>query len=60
LDEIVRDLTRKGKDFAALHYPDESHMFTKRVTWEDAFRRMLAAFDRYLRCAPGERPPAMI
>ena len=60
LDEIVRDLTRKGKDFAALHYPDESHMFTKRVTWEDAFRRMLAAFDRYLRCAPGERPAAMI
>ncbi len=60
LDEIVRDCTAKRKDFAALYYPDESHMFTRRDTWEDAFGRMLAAFDRYLRCAPGERPRAMI
>ncbi len=60
LDEIVRDCTAKGKDFAALYYPDESHMFTRRDTWEDAFGRMVAAFDRYLRCPPGERPRAMI
>jgi dipeptidyl aminopeptidase/acylaminoacyl peptidase len=60
LDAIVRDCTALGKDFAALHYPEETHMFTKRVTWEDAFRRMVAAFDRYLRCEPDHRPRAMI
>ena len=60
LDEIIRDCTEAGKDFAALYYPDEAHMFTRRTTWEDAFRRMESAFERYLRCDPAARPPAMI
>jgi dipeptidyl aminopeptidase/acylaminoacyl peptidase len=60
LDEIVRDCTERGKDFAALYYPDESHMFTKRATWEDAFARIEGAFERYLRCDPTKRPRAMI
>ncbi len=60
LDEIIRDCTEHGKDFAALYYPDESHMFTKRTTWEDAFRRIESAFERYLRCEPDARPRAMI
>lgn len=60
LDAIVRDCTAQGKDFALVYYPGESHMFTKRETWEDAFRRMVAAFDRYLKVPPGERPAAML
>lgn len=60
LDAIVRDLTRLGKDFAALYYPDETHFFTDRRTWEDAFRRIEEAFARYLRTAPADRPRAMI
>ncbi|MBX6723385.1 MAG: S9 family peptidase [Dactylosporangium sp.] len=60
LDRIVEDCTAHGKDFAALYYPGETHMFTKRETWRDAFGRMLDAFDRYLKCDPDERPRAMI
>lgn len=60
LDVIIRDCTAKGKDFAALYYPDETHMFTKRATWQDAFSRMVAAFDRYLRGEPDQRPRAML
>lgn len=60
LDEIVRDCTAHGKDFAALYYPDESHMFSRRTTWEDAFPRIEAAFERYLRGDPAKRPRAMI
>jgi dipeptidyl aminopeptidase/acylaminoacyl peptidase len=60
LDAIVRDLTERGKDFAALYYPDETHMFTRRTTWQDAFARIEAAFERYLRCEPEQRPRAMI
>lgn len=60
LDRIVEDCVRHGKDFAALHYPGETHMFTKRETWQDAFTRMLRAFERYLRPEPEDRPPAMI
>jgi len=60
LDAVVRDCTELGKDFAALRYPDETHVFTKRSTWADAFGRMADAFDRYLRCEPAQRPRAMI
>lgn len=61
LDQIVRDCTEHGKDFAAIYYPDETHMFHKRKTWEDAFRRMDQAFARYLkRPAGSESPSAMI
>lgn len=60
LDAIIRDCTEHGKDFAAIYYPGETHMFSRRKTWEDAFRRMVLAFDRYLKCDPAERPGAMI
>ncbi|MFZ5823072.1 MAG: prolyl oligopeptidase family serine peptidase [Bacillota bacterium] len=60
LDAIVRDCTEHGKDFAVAYYPGETHMFSKRKTWEDAFRRMVSAFDRYLKCDPSHRPAAMI
>jgi dipeptidyl aminopeptidase/acylaminoacyl peptidase len=60
LDAIVRDLTERRKDFAALYYPGETHMFTRRATWEDAFARIEAAFERYLRGDPERRPRAMI
>jgi dipeptidyl aminopeptidase/acylaminoacyl peptidase len=60
LDMIIRDCTDHAKDFAALYYPNETHVFNKRSTWADAVPRILAAFDRYLMCDPAERPRAML
>jgi len=60
IDAIIRDCVEHGKDFAVVHYPGESHMFTWRKTWEDAFPRIERAFQRYLTVPPSERPPAMI
>lgn len=52
MDSIVRDLTKLGKEFELMYYPGETHMFTWRHTWRDAFGRMLDFFGRHLR--PGE------
>ncbi|MDB4896761.1 MAG: peptidase prolyl oligopeptidase active site domain protein, partial [Firmicutes bacterium] len=61
LDAIVKDCTEHGKDFAAIYYPGETHLFHNRKTWADAFRRMDGAFERYLKCEdPARRPAAMI
>lgn len=61
IDTIIRDCVEHGKDFAVAYYPGESHMFTWRKTWEDAFPRIEAAFDRYLRTTePGRAPRAMV
>src|SRR5690606_351832 len=60
MDSIIRDCVEHGKDFAVAYYPGESHMFTWRKTWEDAFPRIERAFQRYLKVPPSERPPAMI
>jgi dipeptidyl aminopeptidase/acylaminoacyl peptidase len=60
LDEIVKDCTEHGKDFAAVYYPEETHLFHKRKTWEDALRRIESAFERYLKCDPDRRPSAMM
>jgi dipeptidyl aminopeptidase/acylaminoacyl peptidase len=60
LEQIVSDCVRRGKDFAALSYPGETHMFRHRHTWMDAFARIEEAFERYLKQPPAKRPPAMI
>jgi dipeptidyl aminopeptidase/acylaminoacyl peptidase len=61
IDTIIQDCVEHGKDFAVAYYPGESHMFTWRKTWADAFPRIEAAFDRYLRGeGPGRAPRAMI
>ena len=48
LDAIVRDLTRLHKRFQVVYYPDESHFFHRRETWEDAFGRMERMFAHHL------------
>lgn len=60
LDVIVKDCTDHNKDFAALYYPGETHLFHRRKTWEDALRRIEAAFERHLKGDPSRRPPAML
>ena len=60
LECIVSDCVRNGKDFAALSYPGETHAFTHRHTWVDAFSRIEKAFERYLKEPPAKRPSAMI
>ncbi|HET7037228.1 MAG TPA: prolyl oligopeptidase family serine peptidase, partial [Thermomicrobiaceae bacterium] len=60
LDAIIRDCVAHQKDFAALYYPGETHTFTHRRTWRDAFPRIERAFQRYLTVPQEERPPAMI
>lgn len=52
MDRIAEDLTKLGKEFELMYYPGETHMFTWRHTWRDAFSRMLAFFGKHLR--PGE------
>ena len=51
LDEIVKDCVAHGKEFETHYYPGETHVFTHRRTWADAFRKIERAFARYL--APG-------
>jgi dipeptidyl aminopeptidase/acylaminoacyl peptidase len=48
-DSLVSDLTRLGKPFELMYYPGETHSFTHRHTWRDAFGRMIEFFDRYLK-----------
>ena len=60
LHAIIRDCVANEKDFAVHYYPGETHTFTFRRTWRDAFPRMERAFQRYLMTPPDQRPPAMI
>ncbi|MGA7672563.1 MAG: prolyl oligopeptidase family serine peptidase, partial [Nitrolancea sp.] len=60
MDSIIRDCVAHEKDFAVLYYPGETHTFTHRRTWKDAFPRIEGAFRRYLTVPPDQRPPAMI
>ncbi|MGH2349957.1 MAG: S9 family peptidase, partial [bacterium] len=39
LDLIVKDCVRHGRIFETHYYPDETHLFTHRVTWRDALRK---------------------
>jgi dipeptidyl aminopeptidase/acylaminoacyl peptidase len=47
-DEVVKDCVRAGKTFEAHYYPEETHVFTFRRTWADAFRKIEGALERYL------------
>jgi len=49
MDRIVKDCLRLGKEYEAHYYPDEVHTFARRDSWRDAFGRIEAAFDQYLR-----------
>ena len=51
LDEIVKDCVASGKVFETHYYPDETHVFTHRRTWADAFRKIERALERYLKPA---------
>lgn len=57
---IIRDCVANEKDFAVVYYPGETHTFTWRWTWKDAFPRIERAFTRYLTTPKGQRPPAML
>lgn len=48
LNRLVRDLTHLHKRFELMYYPDETHFFHRRETWEDAFARMERTFARDL------------
>ncbi len=48
LDMIVKDCVEHGKAFETHYYPDESHLFTHRATWQDALQKVEAALRRYL------------
>jgi dipeptidyl aminopeptidase/acylaminoacyl peptidase len=49
LDEIVKDCVAHDKVFETHYYPDETHVFTHRRTWADAFRKIERAFECYLK-----------
>jgi len=51
LDQIVRDCVKHGRRFETHYYPDETHVFTHRRTWADAFRKIERAFRESLRTA---------
>ncbi len=57
---IIRDCVANEKDFAVIYYPGETHTFTWRRTWKDAFPRIERAFKRYLATSSEQRPPAML
>lgn len=49
LDELVKELVKKGKDFEVIYYPEEEHAFENYETWIDAFRRILRFFNENLK-----------
>ena len=46
---LIDALVREGRDFEAMIYPGEQHVFEQRSTWLDAFGRAEEFFDRALR-----------
>jgi dipeptidyl aminopeptidase/acylaminoacyl peptidase len=49
IEAIVSDCVELRKDFSMMSYPNETHVFTHRATWVDAFTRIESAFERYLK-----------
>jgi hypothetical protein len=41
-----------GKRFETHYYPDETHLFTHRVTWRDALTKVEAALKQFLDYTP--------
>ncbi|MDR7419309.1 MAG: prolyl oligopeptidase family serine peptidase [Armatimonadota bacterium] len=56
MDLIVRDCVAHQKTFETHYYPDETHLFTQRVTWRDALQKVVSAIDRYM-ITPASRTP---
>lgn len=46
---LIDALVRENRDFEAMIYPGEQHVFEQRRTWLDAFRRTEGFLDRTLR-----------
>ena len=46
---VVNELKREGKTFEFFHYPDEQHGIRRPQNYVDAYTRMEAWFDKYLR-----------
>ncbi|MFQ5743241.1 MAG: prolyl oligopeptidase family serine peptidase [Acidobacteriota bacterium] len=46
---LMDALLREGKSFEVMIYPGETHRFTRRSTWQDAWRRVERFFDESLR-----------
>jgi len=49
LDVVVDGMLEHGNEYEAEYYPDESHVFSKRATWERTFRKIEKAFAAHLR-----------
>ena len=49
LDRVVDALLETDADHEWEYYPDETHVFSNRATWERAFATIEAAFDEHLR-----------
>jgi dipeptidyl aminopeptidase/acylaminoacyl peptidase len=49
LDVVVEGMLEHGNEYEAEYYPGESHVFSKRATWERTFRKIERAFDDHLR-----------
>jgi dipeptidyl aminopeptidase/acylaminoacyl peptidase len=52
LNMIVKDCVGYGKRFETHYYPDETHLFTHRVTWRDALTKVEAALKQFLDYTP--------
>jgi dipeptidyl aminopeptidase/acylaminoacyl peptidase len=48
MDTLISDCVRHGKRIEVMYYPNESHVFTKRETWRDAYWRMQDFLERRL------------
>jgi len=49
LDELIKELVKKGKEFEVTYYPEEEHAFENYETWADAFKRILKFFNENLK-----------
>ena len=49
MDRIVTDCLKMGAEYEAYYYPDESHSFTHRRTWADAFAKIEREFDKRMK-----------
>lgn len=48
MDSVIHDCVRAGKRVEVMYYPHETHVFTRRETWRDAYLRMQDFLERRL------------
>lgn len=48
MDRVIDDCVRAGKRIEVMYYPNETHVFTRRETWLDAYLRMQDFLERRL------------